>query len=242
MKKDVYPLHEILFLDIETVPQQPVFSALDDHWAELWEEKSAFYRERHGMPLEESYDRAGIYAEFGKVICVGVGYFNRSSDGEELRITSFSGDDEKEVLESFARFLGRHDRNPFRLLCAHNGKEFDFPYLCRRMITQGVALPRLLRLGGLKPWEVPHLDTMEMWKFGDFKHYTSLKLLAGVMGVADSKDDIDGSMVAQVYWTNGDLPRIDRYCRKDVATLARVFQRLTGTASIPEEQVIMVEK
>lgn len=242
MKNQVYPLHEILFLDIETVSQSPSFSELNPLNAELWEEKSAYFRERNETSLEDSYERAGIYAEFGKVVCIGVGYFYRSRDGEELRIASFTGHDEVELLRSFCDFLNRSDRNPFRLLCAHNGKEFDFPYLCRRMIIHGIALPRLLKLSGLKPWEVPHLDTMEMWKFGDYKHYTSLRLMAGVLGVADSKDDIDGSMVGRVYWEEKDLDRIDRYCRKDVVTLARVFQRLTGTDAISEDQVVMVQE
>jgi uncharacterized protein YprB with RNaseH-like and TPR domain len=144
------------------------------------------------------------------------------------------------VLQEFAEFLEKYTRNPFRVLCAHNGKEFDFPYLCRRMLIQGIALPSLLQIGGLKPWEVPHLDTLELWKFGDYKHYTSLKLLAAVMGVPDSKDDIDGSEVGRVYWKEGDLDRIARYCRKDVITLARVYQRLTGVRHTEHVEVHIV--
>jgi 3'-5' exonuclease len=233
-------LHEILFLDIETVPAAPDWTGLEPSWQRLWEEKSRIFRERQQLELEESYGRAGIYAEFGKIICIGVGYFNQTPEGEELRVTSFSGDDEESMLREFGAFLDRVTRKPFRYLCAHNGKEFDFPYICRRMLACGIPLPRLLRIAGLKPWEVPHLDTMELWKFGDFKHYTSLRLLAGVFGIPDSKEDMDGSMVASVYWTDRDLGRIREYCRRDVSVLARVYQRLQGLEAIPEEAVIQV--
>lgn len=231
-------LHEILFLDIETVPGSPDWNVLSERVRELWKDKSAFYRERHGLELEESYDRAGIYAEFGKVVCIGVGYFHRGREGEQLRITSFHHEQEEVLLKEFADFLHRVTGNPFRLLCAHNGKEFDFPYLCRRLIIQGIGLPRMLRIAGMKPWEVPHLDTMDMWKFGDYKHFTSLTLLAEVLGVPDSKDDINGSQVGQVYWKEQDLDRIARYCEKDVLALARVYQRLTGHAAVADDQVV----
>lgn len=229
---------DILFLDIETVPAHPSWDEVPEDWRGLWEEKSAFYRERQQVELPQSYERAGIYAEFGKVICVGVGYFSHSADGQTFRLTCFSGDEERELLAEFGAFLEKHYRRPFRVLCAHNGKEFDFPFLSRRFLIQGLPVPAILQFAGKKPWEVPHLDTMELWKFGDYKNFTSLKLLARAFGIPGPKEDIDGSQVAGVYWKEADLARIDRYCRRDVVTLARVFQRFRGEEAIGDNSVI----
>lgn len=216
-------LRSILFLDIETVPSYPTFEDLSPETQALWEEKSRYNRERSGQGPEESYQSAGIYAEFGKVICIGLGYFDVKEEGSEFRLSSFCGSDEKVLLENFARLLRSRAGKRFQRLCAHNGKEFDFPYLCRRMLINGIDLPDQLDIAGRKPWEVQHLDTMELWKFGDHKHYTSLKLLASVFGIPTPKDDISGSDVRRVYYEERDLERIDRYCRKDVVTLARIY-------------------
>lgn len=233
-------LDEILFLDIETVSQSPVFDQLDDDFKTLWTEKSRFMREKNNLTIEDSYESAGIYAEFGKVICVSAGYF-ASRQGERIfRVTSFYGDDEDVVLHDFAEMLNQHTGNKFKILCAHNGKEFDFPYLCRRMLVNNIALPQLLDIAGKKPWEIAHLDTMELWKFGDYKHYTSLKLLAKIMGVPTPKDDIDGSQVKSVYYDEKDLGRIERYCKKDVVTVAQILLRYRGEKILTEEQIIAV--
>lgn len=231
---------EILFLDIETVPQAANFGLLEEYDQQLWSEKSRFIRERQNIELEESYHQAGIYAEFGKIICVSVGYFSISFGKKVLRITSFFGDDEKDLLLRLSELLNSFHNNPFRILCAHNGKEFDFPYLCRRMLVHRIALPELLNIAGKKPWEIPHLDTMELWKFGDFKHYTSLKLLAHIFGIPTPKDDIDGSMVREVYYKNKDLERIMLYCQKDVITVAQLLLSYRGENHLSESQIIFV--
>ncbi|MDZ4823303.1 MAG: 3'-5' exonuclease [Flavobacteriales bacterium] len=231
---------EILFIDIETVPQQPSFELLDDDFKMLWTDKTRFTREKQQLSVEQSYESAGIYAEFGKVICVGAGYFAQKKGERVFRCTSFSGHDEKKVLEGFASLLETHTNNPFKLLCAHNGKEFDFPYLSRRMLVNGIKLPMMLDTAGRKPWEVSHIDTLELWKFGDFKHYTSLKLLAKIFGVPTPKDDIDGSQVRQVYWEEKNLERIDIYCRKDVLTVAQIFLRYKGEPILEEKSVFSV--
>lgn len=233
-------LDEILFLDIETVSQSPEFGHLDDDFKTLWTEKSRFMREKSNTSIEDSYESAGIYAEFGKVICVSAGYF-ASRQGERIfRVTSFYGDDEEVVLQDFAAMLNQHTGNKFKILCAHNGKEFDFPYLCRRMIVNNVTLPVLLDIAGKKPWEIGHLDTMELWKFGDYKHYTSLKLLAKILGVPTPKDDIDGSQVKAVYYNEKDLGRIERYCKKDVVTVAQILLRYRGEKILQEENIVAV--
>lgn len=227
---------QILFLDIETVPQQPAFEKLDPHWQELWTNKTRWQREQANSAPEEFYEqRAGILAEFGKVVCVSCGYFHQASSPEAasdsgwtFRMKSFAQDDEAALLRDFASMLEALDRD--YKLCAHNGKEFDFPYLGRRMLIQGIKLPHPLDISGLKPWEVPHIDTLELWKLGDRKNFTSLQLLAAVFGIPTPKDDIDGSQVSEVYWQEQDLERIVRYCEKDVLTLAQVFLHIKNWA------------
>lgn len=219
-------VREVLFLDIETVPEVKTFEQLDELKQKLWEEKSRYIRERRQVSVHESYTEAGIYAEFGKIVCISVGYF--ASNEQEFRLKSFFGHDERDLLQEFAELLSVSYCKPFRLLCAHNGKEFDFPYLCRRMLINDIRLPELLNVTGKKPWEVHHLDTMELWKFGDYKHYTSLNLLAHLFGIPTPKDDISGSDVRSVYYDQQDLERIEHYCRKDVLTVALVLQAYRG--------------
>lgn len=231
-------LEYILFLDIETVPEVAGYAQLDDYKKELWEHKSQYQR-KDELTAEEFYEKAGIWAEFGKIICISVGYFSFKDGVRNFRVTTFQGDEEK-ILKDFTRLLNEHFSRPKNLLCAHNGKEFDFPYIARRLIIKGMSLPYKLDLFGKKPWEVPHLDTMELWKFGDFKHYTSLKLMANVLGISSPKEDIDGSMVRDVYYEEGDLDRIVAYCELDVITLAQVFLRLRNDPLLQEDQIIHI--
>ncbi len=233
----LYKLHleNILFLDIETVPEVENYEDLADTKKELWEHKSQYQR-KDDVTAEEFYERAGIWAEFGKIICISVGYFNIKGDKREFRVTSFSGEESK-LLRDFKTLLNTHFKNPKNLLCAHNGKEFDFPYIARRMIIHGINLPYKLDLFGKKPWEVPHLDTMELWKFGDYKHYTSLKLMANILGIPSPKEDIDGSMVRDVYYVEEDLDRIVTYCELDVVTTAQVFLRLRNEELLADAEI-----
>ncbi len=224
----------ILFLDIETVPQYSTYGEVPKSVAALWEKKCAQWKEDK-MPYE-FYPRAGIYAEFGKIICISCGYFTRD---DQFRIKSFFGHDEKQVLDDFCALLNQSYHTIDKYLCAHNGKEFDFPYLCRRMLINGIELPSILNIQGKKPWEVQHLDTMEMWKFGDYKSFSSLQLLASVFHIPTPKDDIDGSMVGEVYWKTGDLHRIVTYCGKDVLTIAQLFRRFRGEELLTAEQIII---
>jgi 3'-5' exonuclease len=233
-------LEEILFLDIETVPQFAGYNELDDDSKSHWLDKSKFNRERRNLEVEESYHEAGIYAEFGKIICLSAGFFSTRFGERAFRVTSYYGDDEAKLLTDFSEMLEASTNNPIRVLCAHNGKEFDFPYICRRLLIHRIPLPGLLDIAGKKPWEISHLDTMELWKFGDYKHYTSLKLLAKVFGVPTPKDDIDGSEVRTVYYTDNDLDRIERYCKKDVITIARIFQCYRGEDFFDDASVIHV--
>ena len=230
---------KILFLDIETVSRKAQFSDLEEEWQDLWEVKSRFSRGEE-VSAEEFYpQRAAIMAEFGKVICISCAFLVRIEGSQQLRVRSFAGEDEHQLLKEFAEMLDEHFAD--FLLCAHNGKEFDFPYLTRRMVVQGIKLPKSLNISGAKPWEIPHLDTMEMWKFGDRKNFTSLNLLSNLLGIPTPKDDIDGSMVGKIYWEDGDLARISRYCQKDTIGLARVFLRLERRANIEDDQIKIID-
>ena len=232
------PLSNILFLDIETVPQYALYSELPEEWKALWDHKAAYLvRNKEEETVESIYSRAGIYAEFGKIICISCGIVQVMGDEKKLILKSFYGDDEKEVLLQFCSMLARWDVDGSKSLCAHNGREFDFPYLCRRMIIHNISLPGTLNIRGKKPWEVNHIDTMDMWKFGDFKAYTSLNLLAQTLGVPSPKDDIDGSKVWEVYWLERNIERIVTYCQKDVITVAQVYLRLNGEEQITPENI-----
>jgi uncharacterized protein YprB with RNaseH-like and TPR domain len=228
-------LENILFLDIETVPETENFSDLDTTKQELWDAKSRYQRKEE-FSAEEFYDRAGIWAEFGKIICISVGYFNIEGDVRTFRVTSFYGD-EITILKDFKNLLISHFSGNKHLLCAHNGKEFDFPYIARRMIIHNIELPYKLDLFGKKPWEVPHLDTLELWKFGDYKTYTSLKLLTNVLGIPSPKDDIDGSEVYRVYYKEKEIDRIVVYCEKDTIAVAQIFLRLRGDELLHNNEI-----
>lgn len=230
-------LENILFLDIETVPEQPIFSGLTKAKQDLWEQKSQY--QRGDISAEEFFERAGIWAEFGKIICISVGYFTFQGDIRQFRVTSFYGNEVK-ILKDFKNLLISHFSQAKHLLCAHNGKEFDFPYIARRMIINNIELPYKLNLFGKKPWEVPHLDTLELWKFGDYKNYTSLKLLTNVLGIPSPKDDIDGSQVYKVYYEENGLDRIIIYCEKDTIAVAQVFLRLRGEPILDDSEIIHV--
>lgn len=228
----------ILFLDIETVPQELNFNKLDPVIQELWSQKTQYQRKEE-VSAEEFYERAGIWAEFGKIICISVGYFTYNNEVRNFRITSFSGE-ERQVLLEFKTLLNTHFFKPYHLLCAHNGKEFDFPFIARRMVIHDIEIPSALNLFGKKPWEIQHLDTMELWKFGDYKNYTSLKLLTKILGIPSPKDDIDGSQVAKVYYQDNDLARIVTYCEKDTIAVAQIFLKYRREPLLVAEEIINV--
>jgi len=221
-----------MVLDIETVPQYRNHDEAPENIQKLWDHKTLYTRKDE--TAEDFYGRAGIWAEFGKIICISVGIFTRGK-GTGLRIKSFYAHDEKELLIKFCDLLNSQPAS--LIMCAHNGKEFDFPYLCRRILINSIKIPTQLDISGKKPWEVNHLDTMELWKFGDYKNYTSLNLLTTIFNIPTPKDDIDGSMVGQVYWVNKDLERIATYCQKDVVATAQLLRRYRGEELISEENI-----
>ena len=232
-------LNDILFLDIETVPEKEQWNELSKETQELFEKKT-HYQRKEEHTAEEFYERAGIWAEFGKIICISVGYFVEVQNKKQLRLTSFFGDDEHQILTDFKVLLETYFTKKSHVLCAHNGKEFDFPFITRRMIIHQIELPHKLNLFGKKPWEVPHLDTLEMWKFGDYKQYTSLKLLTAILGISSPKDDIDGSEVANVYYKEKNLQRIVSYCEKDTIAVAQILLRFNNQELLKEKDIVGV--
>ncbi|MDR1864183.1 MAG: ribonuclease H-like domain-containing protein [Bacteroidales bacterium] len=227
---------DILFLDIETVPQYPDFAQLDETAQHLWELKAATFCKEEQTPAEV-YERAGIYAEFGKIVCISAGFLYKQTGEWAFRLKSCFSEDEATLLNEFSGMVARFASGRAMQLCAHNGKEFDFPYIARRMLINAIRLPSVLDIAGKKPWETAFLDTMDLWRFGDRKSYTSLKLLTHAFGIPSPKDDIDGSQVAGVFWKEKDLLRIVRYCEKDVLAIARLLLRYKGLTDISPDRI-----
>lgn len=231
-------LEHILFLDIETVPQHASFEELDADYQQLFSQKTKYQRKEE-FTAAQFYDRAGIWAEFGMIVCISVGYFTLKDTERTFRTTTFSGS-EKELLNQFKELLESYYNKAHHLLCAHNGKEFDFPFIARRMVVHGIKIPSKLNLFGKKPWEVKHLDTLELWKFGDHKHYTSLKLLTKILGIPSPKTDIDGSEVRDVFYKEYDVARIVSYCERDVVAIAQIILRFRNEPLLVEDEVVSV--
>ena len=232
-------LRDILFLDIETVACTDTFQSLDERLKVQWSRKAGFLKREEGITDEDLFhQRAGIYAEFGKIICIAVGKLYDTESGEiGLKTKAYFGHDEKKILLDFNNMLEKMDGATVRL-CAHNGKEFDFPYMSRRMLIHGISLPAALNLSGRKPWETPHLDTMEMWKFGDYKHYTSLDLLTAIFNIPSSKSDMDGSQVNAVYYRDKNLEKIKTYCVSDVVVLTQLYLKMKNLPLIDTKNII----
>jgi len=229
-------VEDIMFLDIETVPESSSYENLKPAIQNLWDKKSRQFRTSE-QTAQDVYERAGIYSEFGKIICISVGLI-REKNPFIFRLKSFYGKDEKLLLSEFSGMLTKFNRtNKEAVLCAHNGKEFDFPYIARRMIINGLIIPEILDNAGKKPWEIKLLDTMDLWKFGDYKNYTSLDLLTSILGIPTPKDDIDGSMVAGIFYNDDDIKRIVYYCEKDVLAIARVLLRFMNLPGIEEDKI-----
>lgn len=226
----------VLFLDIETVSQNKFYDELAEPFKNLWDRKAQLLAKTELDTPSSLYERAAIYAEFGKIICISVGFLRE----DKIRVKSFAGDDEFIILNEFAHLINKSYNKSESLLCAHNGKEFDFPYISRRMLINGIPLPSILNVAGCKPWEVKHIDTMELWRFGDHKNFTSLELLTSVFGIETPKGDISGDQVGNVYWTENNLERIVNYCQKDVIAVVQLFRKYRGEPLISSNNIIIV--
>ncbi len=234
-------IEDVLFLDIETVPQHPTFEENTEGFQKLWDKKSTYFRTDE-QDAAEVYERAGIYAEFGRVICISAGFVTQKMGERFFRVKSFYDDNEKKLLSSFNDMLNKFTAHPGKCLCAHNGQEFDYPYIARRSLINGLRLPRILDIAGMKPWDIKDklMDTLQLWKFGDYKNFTSLSLLCAAFNIPTPKDDIDGSQVASVYYKENNLDRIIRYCEKDTLAVANLLLRYKGENIIPMENMEVV--
>ena len=233
-------LNDLIVVDIETVPVVYQYDNLDEDWQQLWRDKTERFLPENLTNAENYANRAGVMAEFSKIVCIGMGYFNKEENWK-LVVKNFAGDDEKLLLQDFLKTLDRIERNYNRwFFTGHNIKEFDIPFIARRMIINQMPIPDKLNLFGKKPWEIPHLDTLELWKFGDYKHFTSLKLLTKILGVPSPKGDIDGSQVAHVYYVEKDIDRIITYCEKDTIAVAQILLRLRREDLLIEDEIIHV--
>ena len=237
-------LQQIMFIDIETVPQTEYFSQLPEELQGLWEDKYLMLKKRipekygEDMDAAQAYENsAGIYAEFGKIICISVGFIYFRGEEMFFRTKSFADDDERKLLTDFSALIHTFFKTQEHTFCGHNIKEFDMPYICRRMLVNGLALPKPLQIHSKKPWELNFVDTLDYWRFGDYKNYTSLKLLTAIFGIPSPKDDIDGSQVANVYYKEKDLPRIAIYCQKDVVATAQVWLKMNGLDMMKQENI-----
>lgn len=233
----------LLFIDIETISATSSFDQLSERMQGFWSKKASYMHNPDGLDNASLYfERAGIYAEFGKIVVIGLGFFHWNDEQALcLKAKSLVGTDEKELLLTFKQLIERKYKPNELMLCAHNGKEFDYPYLCRRMLINGIDIPKALQLSGKKPWEILHLDTLEMWKFGDKKHYTSLDLLAEIFGIPSSKQTLSGDQVNQTFYSEGDIDKIARYCREDIVVLAQLFLKYNNLASVAENNIERIE-
>ncbi len=230
-------LEHLICIDIETVPEHASFSDVPDALKPLYLSKVARLKSANESEEEQYSNHAGIFAEFGKIVCICLGLFRETDNVPTLRIKSIAGHDEKELLETFCQLLASFSSDRYQF-CGHNIREFDLPFICRRLLIQHLHLPRMLDFMGKKPWEVNVVDTMQLWRFGDGKHFTSLKLLALLLGLDSPKDDIEGKDVGRVYWAERNLPRIVSYCQRDVATVGQLILRYKGLPPLQPEQIV----
>lgn len=226
----------VLFIDIETVPLYENLAGVPENMQKLWIKKAGQIGKEDETP-DSLYGRAGIYAEFGKIVCISAGMIFQKGKERAYRVKSYCGDDEIIILQEFSAMLTRFMSKPLHRMCAHNGQEFDFPFIARRMLINGLPLPSVLDMAGAKPWELKEvmIDTLQLWKFGDYKHYTSLELLCTIFNIPTPKDDIDGSQVAEIYYKSYDIQRIARYCEKDTFAIAQLLLRYKGEPLISQE-------
>jgi 3'-5' exonuclease len=238
---------DLIVIDIETASVSSSFNLLDERWQTLWQEKTARVIPE-GLTASDFYPmRAGVMAEFSKIVCISIGYFIKEQQ-LKIRVKSFYGDDEQKILTDFLQTVTKIESfNSKWCFAGHNIKEFDIPFICRRLLVNNMHIPAYLNFQNMKPWETNIVDTFQYWRFGDYKHYTSLKLLAAAMGLPSPKDDIDGSMVGELYH-NGtpaeriiNMKRIATYCQKDVVTTANIILRFKNILPVHDDDVEIVE-
>lgn len=231
---------QLLLIDIETVPLYKSYDELPDKLKPLWDRKSLQINPDESNTANMFSERAGIYAEFGKIICISLGYLIKKDSNYQLKVKTLASNDEKELLKDFIQICNKFFTQATMQFCGHNIREFDIPYICRRTLINRLDLPNiLLDLQQKKPWENPMLDTLQFWKFGEYKNFVSVDLLATILEIESPKYDINGSDVARVYWQENDLDRIKNYCNRDIVTVAQILMRLIGKPLLAEDSIVM---
>lgn len=231
-------LQELIFIDIETVSQTPNYNDNSEEIKKIWQKKMRYEVERSQLPEEELYQqKAAIFAEFGKIICISVGMWSQAE--QTLKIKSFYGKQEHELLSSFIAFCQKLKSKKY-MFCGHNIKEFDIPYICRRLLINDFKIPEILDFQNKKPWDVQMIDTLQFWKFGDYKHYVSLDTLTTIFNVPSPKEEIDGSQVGKVYWIENNLEKIVAYCQRDVEAVAQLFLKLNQNELLSPSQIQII--
>ncbi len=233
------PLENFLVIDMETVTVSKDFDALEQSWQHLWREKATRSLPQHTTLAEHYLQRAGVMAEFAKIVCISIGYFKNEGGSTQFRIKSFFDVQERDLLQHFVAVVTQFRAvSNHWVFTGHNIKEFDIPFLCRRLIVNGLGIPSFLDFQNRKPWQTNLVDTFQYWRFGDYKHFTSLQLLAAALNIPSPKDDMEGSQVGHVYWVEKDLQRIVTYCQRDVLTVANVLLRFKNQPLLTGEQVV----
>ncbi len=236
----VSELKQMVFIDIETIRGKKTYNdvitenpALDDYWqtkhTQIREKEPLSYG--HIEDSAEMYEKmAALYPEWGQIVCISIGQIKFDEDGNPIKFTtkSFSGLYEKILLEEFnetaSKIMSKYPRMQW---VGHNIKGFDMPYIIKRSLINGVRVPNVFHLQKQKPWESQLIDTNDVWKFNGWNG-ARLGLLTEILNIPSPKQDMDGKMVSDVFWEDGDLNRISEYCEMDINATANVMLRISG--------------
>ncbi len=229
-------MRDVLYLELATAGRYRTLEEAPPGYQRLWGEWNAWREE------QPDFGRAALYAEFGQVVGMSLGYHLEDGPQEEFRISSWVGD-EAAILGEFLRVVKSLTKSKRRLrICSHNGKSFDFPYLSKRLVARELELPEVMNIVGMKPWELPHLDTLELWRHGGGRRsYVGLELLAMTLGIELPYAWMDGSDIHTLFWSQEreEWERIGRQGALEVYLTAQVLRRLQHQAPLERESVRM---
>ena len=228
IKEDI---HKLLFVDIETVGVDEDLDSLhhtNPKLSKVWEETGwDYFKRKYSEDSELSSNqmfvkRAALLPEFGKIVCISVGFIVPSG---ETKLDSFYGD-EKNILISTSELLNRVDKLGF-VICGHNVKNFDLPYIAKRMLINNIPVPKILPNYTIKPWESRVLDTKEVWGFNSFGGLSSLNLVCTSLGLETSKEgEVNGSNMHKYYYDSNNIEKIKNYCEEDVKCTINLVKKL----------------
>ena len=231
-------LKNIVFFDIETAGSHESLDALQEDnplLATLWSKRCEYLREKFeenkDLTDEELYlNKAALHPEFNRIVCASFGRIAGDVDSTSMIIKSYSGDDESEILDGIDKVLTKFNKMN---LCGHNIKRFDIPVMGKRFLINGKKLPKSLMIYDSKPWELPFIDTSDIWSFGAWQEgFASLELIAASLKVPSPKDDIRGEDVHSVFWESSEHSRIAEYCAKDVKVLGDIMLKISGFSTL----------